>query len=175
MNAPVRTRQTPVREAEPTATPANPPIRRRVRVANSDRYYVDPAIIPEGWVYQWKRFSVLGQEEPAYMAELGQLGFTPVPAERHDGVFIPSGSKGAIIIGGQILMERSILDEEDARMEEKQRADAQVRGSREQFGMAPKASGFEVNDPAKRYGQRMNVGHERVDAPKPKYLPSVDD
>lgn len=175
MNAPVRTRQTPVRESEPTTTPANPPIRRRVRVANSDRYYVDPAIIPEGWVYQWKRFSVLGQEEPAYMAELGQLGFTPVPAERHDGVFIPSGSKGAIIIGGQILMERSILDEEDARMEEKQRADAQVQGSRQQFGMAPKASGFEVNDSAKRYGQRMNVGHERVDAPKPKYLPSVDD
>lgn len=175
MNAPVRTRQTSVREPEPAASPVNLPVRRRVRVANSDRYYVDPAIIPEGWVYQWKRYSVLGQEEPAYMAELNQLGFTPVPAERHDGVFIPSGSKGAIIIGGQILMERSILDEEDARMEEKERADAQLRGSREQFGMVPKARGFEVNDPARRYGQKLSVGHERVDAPKPKYLPSVDD
>lgn len=175
MNAPVRTRQTGIREAEPATAPANPPIRRRVRNTNSDRYYVDPSIIPDGWVYQWKRYSVLGQEEPAYMAELAQLGFTPVPAERHDGVFVPAGMKGAIIIGGQILMERSILDEEDARAEDKARADAQLRGSREQFGMVPKSRGFEVNDAAKRYGQKMSISREVVDVPKPKYLPSVDD
>jgi hypothetical protein len=161
MNAPVRTRQASARE-----TDTSQPVRKRVRQGN-DRYAFDKSIIPDGWVYQWKRHTVLGQEDHAYQAELAQVGFTPVPAERHEGVFLPVGYKGSIIIGGQILMERPVELEREARMEDRDRANAQVRGSREQFGLRDKTR-FEDRS-------KLRVGVEQVDAPRPKYQPSIDD
>jgi hypothetical protein len=161
-----RTRQTPARETEVTAAP----VRQRVR-KTADRYYVDPSIIPDGWIYQWKRHSTLGQEDPGYMAELAQVGFTPVPAERHPGVFLPVGYTGSIIIGGQMLMERPVELEQEAQNENRMAARAQVRGSREQFGLTPRASGFEGPDThqSARRNSGVKVGREAVDAPAVKY------
>jgi hypothetical protein len=165
-----RTRQSaarePVRE-EPTAAPVR---RQRVR-QGTDRYAFDRSIIPDGWTYEWKRHSVLGQEDPAYLAELHQLGYSPVPAERHPGQFLPVGYTGAIILGGMILMERPMELEMEARDEDAMRARAQVRGSREQFGMIPQARGFE--GPGQHQSAARNTfvrsSYERVDAPAVKY------
>lgn len=150
---------------------------RRVKVGN-DKYYVDPSIIPDGWVYQWKRHTILGQEDPGYQAELARAGFTAVPAERHDGMFLPKGAKGSIILGGQILMERPEELEYEARMEEKHAADAQVRGSKEQFGLVPRARGFEgpseSSNPRVRQSTFARSSVEVVDAPRPKHDLAVD-
>lgn len=156
-----RTRQTPARETEVSAAP----VRRRVR-QGTDRYAFDLSIQPDGWIYQWKRHSVLGQEDPGYMAGLSQVGFTPVPAERHPGMFLPAGSTGSIIIGGMILMERPIELEEEAREEDRERAHAQKVGSFEQFGIKTK---FDTDSRNARRNTGVRVGHEKVDAPKPKY------
>jgi hypothetical protein len=54
-------------------------------------------------------------------------------------VFLPAGYTGSIIIGGQMLMERPVELEQEAETENKMAARAQVRGSREQFGLTPRA------------------------------------
>lgn len=172
MNAPVRTRQTPARETEVAPEAGR---RRRVRQGN-DRYDFDKSIVPTGYAYQWKRYSILGQEDPAYMAELHQLGFDPVPSERHDGLFLPHGTKGPIIIGGQILMERHLEDEREARREDKMRADEQVNGSRKQFGLPPTVNpNFAAQSARSRSVTGVNIGREVVDAPRPKHELAIDD
>lgn len=172
-----RTRQTPAREPVREEPAAATPVRRQRVRQGTDRYAFDKAIIPDGWSYEWKRYSVLGQEDPAYMAELHQLGFSPVPAERHPGLFLPVGYTGSIILGGQILMERPVELEMEAREEDDMRARAQVRGSREQFGMVPQARGFEgpSQHPSAARNSFVRSSYERVDAPAVKYEPSIDE
>ena len=169
-----RTRETSPRE-DVRSDPA-PRSHGRTRVRRSDdKFFVDPAIIPPGWHYQWKRHTILGQEDPAYQAELHQVGFSPVPAERHPGVFLPAGATGSIIIGGQMLMERPIELENEARFEEKQRADAQVNGSRQQFGLPTNTPGFSTQTPGARANTYVRSGYERVDVAGPQHQLAVDE
>lgn len=170
-----RTRSMPAREPV-RETPAAPS-HGRVRIRQStDKFHIPEHLIPEGWVYQWKRYSVLGQEDPQYLAELAQVGFTAVPADRHAGVFFPAGyqpKNNCIIIGGQILMERPIELEMEAQMEDRDRAVAQVRGSKEQFGLATRFDGPDSNLQA-RSVTGVRTSFERVDAPAPKHEIAID-
>jgi hypothetical protein len=100
------------------------------------------------------------------MAELAQVGFTPVPAERHPGRFLPAGYTGSIIIGGMILMERPEELEQEARDEDRMRARAQKIGSFEQFGLK---TNFDTSEAKARRNTGVKVSREAVDAPKPKY------
>ncbi len=174
-----RTRQTAAREPirETPVGPASAHGRTRVR-KGTDRYYIDPSLPPDGWVYQWKRYSVLGQEDPGYLAELAQVGFTPVPADRPNlqGVFYPVGYKATnncIIVGGQILMERPIELEMEARDEEKNAADSVLRQSREQFGLTTRFDGPDRSAQA-RAVSGVRTSYERVDAPAPKHEIAID-
>jgi hypothetical protein len=73
---------------------------------DTDDYYIDPAIIPDGWTYEWKRFTVLGAQDPAYQVTLARGGWEAVPAQRHPEM-MPVGWAGATIERkGQLLMER---------------------------------------------------------------------
>ena len=38
---------------------------------------------PDGWTYEWKRRTLLGQEDPAYQVELARMGWEPVSTNRH--------------------------------------------------------------------------------------------
>lgn len=114
------------------------PIWRKVR-EDADQFSIDPSIIPEGWTYEWKRQSVYGWEDRQHQVKLGQNGWTPVPAERHAGVFTAPSYKGPIERDGLVLMERPDVLTEEARMEERRNAQAQLNGSREMAGMMPKA------------------------------------
>lgn len=150
---------------------------RRVKVSH-DKFHVDPSIVPDGWAYQWKRWTVFNQEDPSYQAELARAGFTPVPAERHSGYFLPPEKTGAIIIDGLMLMERPMALEIEAREEERATANAQVNGSRRQFGFSPVAPGFEGPDrshnAAVRHNSFARTAYEQVNEPKPKYDIEVD-
>lgn len=71
-----------------------------------DEFRVDADIIPDGWSYEWKRYSTLNQEDPSYISELARHGWTPVPRERHPE-FMPLNSKSKVIERkGLVLMER---------------------------------------------------------------------
>src|ERR1700685_1506786 len=48
-----------------------------------DKFHIDPAIIPEGWSYEYRRHSVLGKDDPSYEVTLAQRGWEAVPADRH--------------------------------------------------------------------------------------------
>jgi hypothetical protein len=154
---------------------------RRVKVGD-DKFAVPPEIIEqmqaEGWVYQWNVVSTLGKEDPVAQATLARAGWTPVPAERHPGIFLPVGSTGPVIIDGLRLDERPWALEEEARIEHQQEALDAVNGARKQFGMKTSAPGFDHADvssnPAVRRNTFAKVSREAVTMPRPKYEMSVD-
>ena len=139
----------PLREEDPRTRAA----RRAAEIRNhiggldegTDEFYIPLESIPEGWTYEWKRKSVLGQEDAAHQVALARLGWEPVPASRHPS-FMPDGGKHAVIERkGMILMERPIEITNEARAVELRRARLQVRQKEEQLAAAP-AGQFERNN-----------------------------
>ena len=112
-----------------------------------DEFYIDPATIPDGWSYEWKRHTLLGKEDPSYAIQLARGGWEPVPADRHPEM-MPAGKKFAIIERkGMILMERPMSLTNEARDIELRRARNQVRAKEEQLGSTPQ--GHMTRDHAK--------------------------
>lgn len=131
----------PLREEDPRTRAA----RRAAEIRNhiggmdegTDEFYVPPDSIPEGWTYEWKRKSVLGQEDAAHQVALARMGWEPVPASRHPS-FMPEGGRYATIERkGMVLMERPIEITQEARAAEQRRARLQVRQKEEQLNAAP--------------------------------------
>lgn len=102
---------------------------------SEDKFAFDRSIIPAGWDYQWKAAMVKNVPNTQHMTELEANHWEPVPAERHDGVFMPRGYKGNIERGGQILMERDIRLTMQARAIERREADEPVKRSRQMAGL----------------------------------------
>ena len=78
-----------------------------------DNFYVDLQSIPDGWDYEWKTWTVFGQEQQTRMMGYKRSGWEEVPASRHPDM-MPVGYKEPYIIReGMILMERpKIISEE---------------------------------------------------------------
>lgn len=102
---------------------------------NEDLFAFDRSIIPDGWDYQWKVKTVKNWEWVEHQVTLAANGWEPVPADRHDGVFMPRGYKGNIERGGQILMERDIRLTMQARQAERREANTQLNMSRSMAGL----------------------------------------
>lgn len=136
------------------------PIWRHTPQGGADPYAIDPSIIPMDWVYEWKRYAVMNQVDHAYQASLArQGGWTPVMAERHDGVFLPLGSKGAIIINGLILMERPVELHNEAHSDEKRAADTVMKRARVERGLQVPGgvTGVSTETAAARQASFVNV------------------
>ena len=103
----------------------------------TDDFYVDLDKIPDGWSYDWKRFTVLGMEDPAYQVALRRAGWTPVPAARHPEMMPADSKDEAILRKGMILMERPQEISDEVRAIDKQRARDQVRVKEQQLNEAP--------------------------------------
>lgn len=81
-----------------------------------DKYWAPAA--PEGWDYQWKLRSVMGQEDVDRIRQVELSGWEPVPLSRHPDL-MPKGWKGETIeVGGLVLMERPKMFTDEARAEE---------------------------------------------------------
>lgn len=145
--------------AEPTREIARGPVtahgRTRKRKGNTDMFAVPPGAIPEGWNYQWCRQSVYNQTDVAHQVGLAENGWTPVPADRHAGIFMPKGHSGDIVRDGLILMERPNELTAEARAEEAQAANNLTRIQREQLGVAV-PQGFDDRHPGVRPRVRSN-------------------
>jgi len=102
-----------------------------------DEFYIDPAIIPDGWSYEWKRETVLGQPDPSYQVTLAQRGWEPVPASRHPQLVPPGWTGAHIPRKGCVLMERPKEITDEVRAQEIRRARDQVRQKEAQLGAAP--------------------------------------
>jgi len=118
---------------------------------NLERIGVYP---PDGWVYAWRVMTVKNAPMTSHQVKLHSTGWTPVPANRHDGKIMPRGHVGNIERDGQILMERDQRLEAMARQIERQAANAPVIQSRNMAGAMP-PSGIADFD---HQGARMNTG-----------------
>ena len=115
--------------------------RRRQSAINEDIFYIPIDEIPEGSSYEWKRWSVHGEENPFYIAQLREQGWEPVNPKRHPNWLPPGYSQPNIIKGGQILMERPMALTLEAKKELRQLANQQMREAEQRLGMAPKGTG----------------------------------
>jgi len=114
-----------------------PPLREEPYVykpeEDEDRLSFDRSIIPDGQDYQWITASIYGQPQPSRLARFQRQGWSPVPSERHDGLFMPRGYKGHIEVDGLILHERPAEYTRQARIYEAKKARNQVAIKEAQF------------------------------------------
>jgi|SRR5690242_7699480 len=92
----------------------------RTRTQVGDIFDIPQSMIPNGWTYQWNAVSIAGNSDILLDQNhmMYQNGWRPVPAERYAGTLVPKGSKGNIIRGQQMLMERPLALTEEARAED---------------------------------------------------------
>jgi hypothetical protein len=128
-----------------------------------DEFFVDPSIIPEGWTYEWKRLSILGQEDATHQIHLARMGWEAVPARRHPGMMPASWTKGTIERKGMILMERPTEVVEEARRIQNKAAKDQVRAKEAQIAGAP--DGTMTRDHAQTR-PKINKSFEAIPIPK---------
>ena len=113
----------------------------------TDEFYLPPGYVPDGWVYEWKRWSVLGQEDPNYQTSLRRMGWDYVPASRHnDMVALGTASDAFIFRKGMVLMERPEEVQEAVKKLDAKRARDQVRIKESQLTSPNNASEFERNN-----------------------------
>jgi len=112
--------------------------RRRKATVSEDPYYIPKEEIPEGMSYEWKRWSVVGQTDPFYIAQQREQGWEPVPPKRHPNWVPPGYNEPHIIKGGMILMDRPIELTNEAKRELRQLSKQQVREAEQRLGMTPK-------------------------------------
>lgn len=107
------------------------------------KFAIPAEIIPDGMEYEYKVLTVLGETMRDQQVSYERDGaWRPVPANRHPellGKFLDKDNpEQAIINGGQILMERPRVYSDDAREEEKIKADSRLNNQFESLGLKDK-------------------------------------
>lgn len=135
-----------------------------------DKFAVPLEIIPPGWVYQWKAYTVLNEPDTAYQGKLRAAGWTPVMADVHPGRWMPIDHKGPIIVDGLMLMETPEALYIEAENEQKRLAADKVNRSRQQHGLAPVTPGIDQGHHGVRQNTFVRTQVESgADIPRPKY------
>jgi hypothetical protein len=134
---------------------------------DEDRLKIAKEDIPDGMDYQWVTDSVLGQPMPQRRGRFERRGWKPVPASRHDGLFMPKGFQGEINVDGLVLMERPMELSMEARRREKMKAAEQVyvREAALRGGdLGPNVT-FDTTHPSAQKVNRVSKSYERVNIP----------
>jgi len=118
---------------------------------------------PDGWEYEWKRRTLLGQEDPAYQVELARMGWEHVPTQRHPEMMPSNGAYATIERKGMTLMMRPAVISDESRAAELRRARNQVRVKEQQLNAAP--DGTMTRDHASVRPQ-ISKGFEPIPVPK---------
>lgn len=120
-----------MREEDPRARAARRAAELRNHLGDmdegNDEFFINPEDVPDGWVYEWKRKTILGAEDPAYQVSLARAGWEPVPTSRHPSYMPDTGHYPVIERKGMILMERPAEIHEEARARDYRKATNQVR------------------------------------------------
>jgi hypothetical protein len=151
---------------------------RKRNQRSSDPFDIPAEIVPKGWEYQWVTVTVVGNGDIVrhQNLEFYDNGWRPVPASRHDGRFMAAGEKGAVIYGGQCLMERPVTLCNEAREEQIAKAVQQMR-DRDQALMGSKADirnkmpdGFAMGGKYRGTGADLRMSIDRaLDVPAPSH------
>ena len=147
----------------------------RHRTGVSDPFEIPAHMIPKGWRYQWNSVSVHGNKDVVMdqSMTMHENGWRPVPAERHPGFFVPHGTKGEVLRGGQRLEERPEALCVEAQLEDQRTAKRLIADRNESLKLSGVTKGTAF---APRPGQiNMNIGRgvyadeggNIVEAPRP--------
>jgi hypothetical protein len=151
---------------EPVHEPTHEPLRVR-RHNVQGKFHIPKEMLAKylpGRSAEWKRFTVLGQEDPAYMLSLQQEGgWEPVQSYMMPGM-MPSGYKGPILRDGMMLMERPQHLTDEARTESLAEAQEVIRVQEERLGIAGPGEMTRNHPDAK---PRINTSYEPL-APRQK-------
>ena len=128
----------------------------------TDEFVAPPP--PDGWTYEWKRKTILGQEDPAHQVHLARTGWEPVETARHPEMMPGNGNHPVIERKGMILMQRPSVITEEVRQIELGRARDQVRVKEQQLSGAPEG-GLGHRDLA-QVRPRIGKSYEAMPVPK---------
>jgi hypothetical protein len=106
-------------------------------IDGTDEFYVDPASVPSGWSYEWKRHTILNKEDPSYQVDTMRRGWTPVPANRHPEMMPTGWSGDTIDRKGMRLYERPATVTDHFKARDLSKARDQVRTKQAQLNAAP--------------------------------------
>jgi len=132
----------------------------------TDDFYIDPASVPDGWTYEWKRKLLLGAEDPSHMVQLLRDGWEPVPLDRdamHRAMMPSNWKENTIERKGMILMERPLELSQEVREMNLYRARKQVRDEEAQLAGTPDGT-LSRDDP--RVRPQIKKGWEAMPVPK---------
>jgi len=85
-----------------------------------DKYWAPTP--PDGWTYEWRRVSIVGQPDYDRIRETEQAGWEPVPVSRHPELVAKNYKGDTIENGGLVLYERPSLFTDEARKQEQRTA-----------------------------------------------------
>ncbi len=103
----------------------------------TDEFFFSPDQVPDGWTYEWKRRTIMGQEDPAYQVALARTGWEPVPSRRHPEM-MPFNWKGDTIERkGMVLMQRPKAITDRIEEMDRHRARNQIKAKEQQLNAAP--------------------------------------
>lgn len=125
--------------------------RRRKATVDEDMFFVPVEEIPDGLVYEWKRWTNVGQEDAYYYAKQLEQGWEPVPPTRHP-TWVPPGYKEPFIMkGGQILMDRPKELHDEAQRELRQLSRRMVVEAEQRLGRSGAGEAERVANLKKEY------------------------
>ncbi len=104
---------------------------------SNDKYAVPADLIPDGWIYGWKEYSVTGKIEPSRQSAIKRAGWTPVPSNRHPEMMPDGDTSGVILRDGLMLYELPKQIADRYRAAERQAALNQMRSKEAQLGQTP--------------------------------------
>jgi hypothetical protein len=152
------------------------PIQRTAAENGVDRFFIRPDLLKrvrdEGFSWEWKEETILGEKRSGVAATQAQVGWEPVMHESYPGEFAPAfdadgnQTKGPVRRDGLMLMERPLALTIEAMRDEKRKADERVGNAKNQYSRlnTSGASTAEFNDEAQRSSYiKQNV--ERVVMP----------
>jgi hypothetical protein len=154
-----------MREEDPRVAAARRAAEIRANYAEDDgvdEFKLPPA--PDGWTYEWKAKSILGQVNHAHMTELYRMGWEEVPTQRHPEEMPLQGNHPVIERKGMVLMQRPTVIVEEARAMQLMKARSQVKFKEEQLN-GPPEGGLGHRDHA-QVKPKISKGYEPIPVPK---------
>jgi hypothetical protein len=116
-------------------------IMRMYEQEDSDQFYIDPDVVPDHLVYEWKRMEVYGKTDNAYEAEIARRGWVAVQADSAKGYFMPAAYNGAVTRGGQGLYAMEKHEYKLRARYQQLKAAEQVSDQEKILGIAPPGTG----------------------------------
>lgn len=123
----------------------------------TDEFHIASDEIPQDWSYEWKRFTVVNQEDPSYWGQVLRHGWEPVPASRHPHMVAGGGNQKVIERKGMVLMERPLEITQEMRRKADKDARNQVRAKELEATGKPLES-FDRDNP--QLAQKINRTYE---------------